>query len=153
MEDQDIERNETRFAKFKSALEKANIHLLAETKVLEIGSGTTEFLNYLRNEGVDAVGVDFRPRGTTSGVVVAARIEQLPFPNESFDAITSTAVFDAGVYDQDQKAMIAEIARVHKPEGAYVSRGDEIEMRSKTLKRVAKQQGKVPIAVYKKAGV
>ena len=42
-------------------------YLLAEeVKVLELGSGNAVFLDYMKKQSVDAVGVDVRPRGGKS---------------------------------------------------------------------------------------
>lgn len=94
---------------------------LKNIKVLEVGSGNSVFLDYLRKKGVSAFGVDARPRGNKESPQVLARIEQLPFLAESFDAIFSSAVFDSTVYKQDQDLMLQEIERVLKHGGIYVN--------------------------------
>ncbi len=101
---------------------------LKNAKVLEVGSGNSVFLNYLRKEGVSALGVDVRPRGNKESPQVLARIEQLPFPDESFDVIFSSAVFDSSVYKQDQELMLKEIMRVLKHGGIYVRTDTETHL-------------------------
>ena len=76
-------------------------------------------LNYLQKIGLDAVGLDARPRGEKVNNTVAGRAEQLPFRDDVFDLIHAHAVFDAGVYNQDQETMVKEIERVLKPEGIF----------------------------------
>lgn len=93
---------------------------LKNVKVLEIGSGNAVFLDYLQEHGVNAVGVDARPRGEKKSPQVIARIEQLPFENEQFDVILSRTVFDDRFYDQDHHLMMQEIARVLKHGGMYI---------------------------------
>ncbi|OGI64664.1 hypothetical protein A3H53_03440 [Candidatus Nomurabacteria bacterium RIFCSPLOWO2_02_FULL_40_10] len=39
---------------------------LKKVKVLELGSGNAVFLDYMKKQSVDAVGVDVRPRGGKS---------------------------------------------------------------------------------------
>jgi ubiquinone/menaquinone biosynthesis C-methylase UbiE len=90
-------------------------------KFLEIGSGKGKFVEYMQQQGMDIVGVDARPRGEQKTGVVAARIEQLPFPDNSFDVATSYGVFDRGEYIIDTKRMMSEIARVLKSGGVFYS--------------------------------
>src|SRR3989344_4613377 len=91
--------------------------------VLEVGSGKGYLLQALRKENIDVVGVDARPRDVESGRLVGARIEQLPFANESFDTVLSEGVFAENVYVQDQEKMLAEIARVLKKGGVFLRAG------------------------------
>ena len=44
-------------------LKEQGLDIKKGIKVLEIGSGNAVFLNYLKKQGIDAVGVDARPRG------------------------------------------------------------------------------------------
>lgn len=106
-------------------LQKQGVNL-AKSKVLEVGSGSGVFLNYLKGKKVDAVGVDVRPRGKKELPLVIARIEKLPFADESFDVIISNQLFDNAVYDQDQDIMMREIARILKSGGIYIGTGEEI---------------------------
>lgn len=108
-----------------------------KSKVLEIGSGNNIFLNYLQKQGIDATGVDARPRGKTEGLpVAAARLEQLPFPDESFDIILSNQVFDLGPYNQDQRMMMEEIARTLRHGGIWVAITDRIKEPIATLTNI-----------------
>src|SRR3990167_7697223 len=93
---------------------------LKKAKVLELGSGNGFFLDYMISQGVDAVGLVIRPRseGSKSSQVIA-RIEQLPFADESFDVVYSQQIFDSKVYDQNQTMMFREIFRVLKHGGIY----------------------------------
>jgi hypothetical protein len=72
-EDEDVESNEKRFETLRRAVEKAGATLSPDTKLLEVGTGTTVFLNYLRDQGVDAVGVDIRPCVETGRSVCCSR--------------------------------------------------------------------------------
>ncbi len=149
IEDRDLESTESRFDTFKFVLEDIGIHLTPNSKILEVGTGSGDFISHLRQNGLDAFGVDFRPRGETDGVV-AARIEQLPFKDNEFDIVTSTAIFDKGFYIQNQTQMIKDIARVLKQGGVYLARGEEFRKPRGLLDRVKKFDGEVPIVVYQK---
>ncbi len=100
---------EDAYHSFINVLKRNGITLDQNTKVLELASGDSKFLDNLRSHDVNAIGVDVRPRGRNKSPQVIARIEQLPFPDESFEVIISSSVFDAQVYDQNQKLMTEEI--------------------------------------------
>lgn len=70
---------------------------------------------------VKNIGVDVRPHGTKESPQVIARIEQLPFPDNSFDVLISNQVFDPLVYHQDHALMMKEIVRVLKRGGIYIA--------------------------------
>lgn len=110
---------------FQEVLKEYGVDLAKNVKVLEVGSGNAILLDYLKKQGVDVVGTDAQPRGTKeSPEMVIARIEQLPFPDKSFDVVLSSTVFDDTVYEQDQNLMMQDIARVLKPQGIYLGYGE-----------------------------
>ena len=80
-----------------------------------------EGLDYAKEQGLDIVGVDVDPRGTNKSPQVVARIEQLPFPSESFDVVFSSNTMDSRHYDQDQLLMVKEVLRILKPGGLYLT--------------------------------
>ncbi len=102
---------------------------LEGAKVLELGSGSGGLLQYLEKEGVDCVGVDIRPRGGSDVSQVQARVESLPFSDESFDMVLSVQVFDPNVYKQDQGLMLAEISRVLKTDGLYYGALEDLNVK------------------------
>lgn len=134
---------------FQEILRKHGLDLAKNVKVLEIGSRSAVFLDFLTRRGVNAVGVDVQPNRNKESPQVLARIEQLPFEGGSFDVVLSNAVFDAGIYDQYQSFMKKEIARVLKHGGIYL--GNEFEFC--TYKPPFEGLDIIPsnaIAVYKK---
>ena len=97
--------------------------------VLDLATGDGRVLTMLRADRADlvATGVDFAPRlpAPPPGVTLrgGVRMEQLPFEDASFDAVTSQFGFEYG----DPAAIAMEIARVVKPAGILgllVHRGD-----------------------------
>ncbi len=136
---------------FKFKLKQEGMILTKDTKVLEIGSGNGDHLKGLHDNGVDIVGVDARPRGE-SGPQVAARVEQLPFANDSFDVVIGIAVFDTDVYAQDQAMMFEDIARVLKPGGILIASAGSIDsgVVPKTLREVTERGARLFERVYKK---
>ena len=93
----------------------------ARGRVLEIGAGTGLNLDHYGPEVTELVLTEpeepmakrLRARVTT-GEVVGAGAEQLPFPDDSFDTVVSTLVLCTV---PDQERAIAEIRRVLKPDG------------------------------------
>lgn len=120
-------------------------------KILEVGSGNGFFLEKLRGEGADVVGVDRRPRGELGLPQAAADIEALPFADSTFQYVFSGAVFDKSIYTmQNQPKMLSEIARVLKPGGYYVGYVESIEAESPDhFRRISAEDSLVPI--YQKA--
>lgn len=118
---------EDNFKYFEEKLRRQGVRLTGflrnkKVKVLEVGSGNAMFLNFVKQKGIDIVGVDARPRGMT-GEQVQARIEQLPFADEAFDVVYSQSVFDSEFYKQYPELMMKEIYRVLKHGGFYVCSG------------------------------
>jgi ubiquinone/menaquinone biosynthesis C-methylase UbiE len=152
-EDNDTETPEERFSELEQSLKENQVTLSSDLVILEVGCGSGVFLNHLHNNGHNAIGVEARPRGIIENVV-AARIEALPFRDASFDVILSSVVFDDGAYNHSHPMMLKEMARVLRPGGTYVSRGDEIQARPKRfgfslVKRLGSQM--IPVKVYTKA--
>jgi SAM-dependent methyltransferase len=89
-------------------------------RLLDIGAGRGESLKAAKDKGWEAVGLepssDFaRAARLNSGAeVVEARLEQRPFEENSFDAVTLGAVLE---HVFEPTALLAEIHRVLKPEG------------------------------------
>ncbi|MGH9169390.1 MAG: class I SAM-dependent methyltransferase [Acidimicrobiales bacterium] len=101
-------------------------------RVLDVASGTAGVaIQLARRSSANVVGVDISrsmlARGATnvSGAGLDDRIglllgrgEQLPFPDDAFDALTFTYLLR---YVEDPAATLAELARVVKPGGAISS--------------------------------
>jgi ubiquinone/menaquinone biosynthesis C-methylase UbiE len=105
------------------------VELLGDPRgdVLDVGMGTGRLCAVLDRRGWRVSGVDLSP-----AMVAAARrrlpqlaerlvkgpIEQLPFDDESFDAVAATGVLEYAT--QDLAAALAELARVLGSQGAAV---------------------------------
>jgi demethylmenaquinone methyltransferase/2-methoxy-6-polyprenyl-1,4-benzoquinol methylase len=101
-------------------------------RVLDVASGTAGVaLQLAARTPADIVGVDLtlgmlargRRNVAQAGMhgrvqLVAGRAEQLPFPDEAFDALTFTYLLR---YVDDPQATLCELARVVKPGGAVAS--------------------------------
>lgn len=101
-------------------------------RVLDVATGTAGVaLAWVRRAPVEVVGVDLteemlregRTRVARNGDesrirLVACRAERLPFPDESFDALTFTYLLR---YVTDPAATLSELARVVRPGGAIAS--------------------------------
>lgn len=132
------------------SLKSHNIHLGVDSQILEVGSGSGVLLDHLKKRGLHVIGVDARPRGETLEGVVAARIEQLPFKDETFDLVLGAAVFDSGVYYQKQEEMVKEIIRVLKPGAVfYTALVNDVDF-SKYFQVLERGEGRNPRGLYKK---
>ena len=45
------------------------------------------YVDYLKKQGINVVGLDYNPRGTKESSQIRARIEKLPFLDQSVDVI------------------------------------------------------------------
>lgn len=132
------------------SLESHNIHLGVDAQILEVGSGSGVLLDLLKKKGLSAIGVDARPRGGTPENVVAARIEQLPFKDETFDLVLGAAVFDSRAYHQEQEEMVKEIIRVLKPGAVfYTALVNDLDF-SKFFEVLERGEGRNPRGLYRK---
>jgi demethylmenaquinone methyltransferase/2-methoxy-6-polyprenyl-1,4-benzoquinol methylase len=88
------------------------LQLAARTPAYVVGVDITEAMLHRGNENVMAARAGRRVR------LVGGRAEQLPFPDETFDALTFTYLLR---YVDDPAATLAELARVVKPGGPIAS--------------------------------
>jgi len=137
-------------------LQKNDVKLDEKSKTLEIGSGSGLLLEVMHKQGLDAVGVDARPRGEYTNRVLKERIEKLPFADGIFDLVIGYGAFDTVSYDQDQKAMLKEITRILKDEGALCTAGtanfdDDARPENNGFRLVSDPLNKGTMALYKKA--
>jgi SAM-dependent methyltransferase len=90
--------------------------------LLEIGCGEGLLLAAFHSE--TRVGIDpsiralLRARERSTAICAAARAEELPFPPNSFDIVTSVGVME---HFENPDAATAEIKRVLTPSGRYVA--------------------------------
>ncbi len=104
----------------------ANKNSLSEQKVLEIGSGTGNFLILAAPQFKQVVGVDigmrwlhvsrrrFMDKGVPVPPLVCCCAEYLPFPDNSFDFATAISTFE---FVGNQQKVLAEFARTLNENG------------------------------------
>jgi SAM-dependent methyltransferase len=89
--------------------------------VLDVGCGGGHLLKYLKQRGIEAVGVDITYRPELDGLnVVIADAHQLPFDDGFFDIAWSSGLYDPTLYKQDEPRLMREIFRVVRRGGVYV---------------------------------
>jgi len=113
----------------KTVLELAHKEVANPGAILDVGCGTGRLLRAAAEEfpeakleGVDAAvemvkyAQGLLPAGTRI-TIRSATAEHLPFPDDQFDLVFSTMTFH---HWADQRAGIAEVARVLKPQGRWL---------------------------------
>ncbi|MFF5381156.1 class I SAM-dependent methyltransferase [Pedobacter suwonensis] len=104
--------------------------------VLDAGCGTGRNLQYFLKSGAQVYGVDRDPEAITQLKIAVsafpyinpeenfsiAPVEQLPFENESFDLVISSAVLHFAMNQEHFEAMLTSMWRVLKPGGYFFCR-------------------------------
>jgi 2-polyprenyl-3-methyl-5-hydroxy-6-metoxy-1,4-benzoquinol methylase len=119
--------------------------------VLDVGCGVGRYLVPLARNGFSVVGADLSRQALTlldsHYVRVVADIQQLPFPDRSFDAVTCYGVLQHLARTGQEKA-VAELFRVLKHQGmAFAEVTGRLDMRHNCGKRIAADtfvRGKIP---------
>ncbi len=96
-----------------------------EMKILDVGCGYGRTLNELHNlRFKNLKGIDYSQGMIDRGLrlhpylnLIKADGEQIPFPDNEFDAVILLAVLTSSYKEEDQKNLISEISRVLKNEG------------------------------------
>lgn len=103
------------------ALIRAALPDLAEPLILDNGCGLGVYVARLREITPHVFGLEYEQeraaaatRRLGAGVIVRAASERLPFPDQSFSAVLSNEVIE---HVQDDRAALAEMARVLRPGG------------------------------------
>jgi SAM-dependent methyltransferase len=103
----------------------------SQMSILDAGCGAGRNLIYFLRSGCKIFGVDRSPeairyvRGLAQSLAPElsaenfqiSKVEEMPFPDESFDAVISSAVLHFARSEQHFNGMLAEMWRVLKPEG------------------------------------
>ena len=106
-------------------IKEINAKFSRKIDVLDIGCGAGFLTNALSQEGHNVTGIDFSKASLSiakkfdkTGKVCyqQANAYSLPFPDESFDAVSALDVLE---HVEDPKQLIAEAARVLKPHGLF----------------------------------
>jgi SAM-dependent methyltransferase len=119
------------YERISEHLATAHEHLLREVEAgpgdrwLDVATGTGEIAVQAARSGAEVTGLDLAPaliesareRAAREGVEVAFEVgdaERLPYPDASFDIVTSTF---GVMFAPDQRAVATELARVTRPGG------------------------------------
>lgn len=87
------------------------------TKLLDVGAGRGLLVSLARRDGLDPYGIEPYWPQPIDDHVVRAFAEDLPFPDASFDLVTSFSVIE---YLVDPRQALTEVARVLTPTGRAV---------------------------------
>jgi ubiquinone/menaquinone biosynthesis C-methylase UbiE len=87
-------------------------------RILDLGCGNGEFVDYAKSKGRDIYGIDIHPLSK----FIKGDITRLPFKGNSFDSVYSNSVID---HLSNPEEFISEIKRVLKKSGRmYISLND-----------------------------
>jgi len=111
----------------EKALSQAGIDINEKTKVLDIGCGTGDLIQLLAVKGAKVVGIDIsrevvmrtkkRFEGNSKVQIFVSRVEDLNFPSESFDLVTSITVLQHIVEEGAFLSAVQNIISVLKKGG------------------------------------
>jgi len=107
-----------------------------EMSILDAGCGGGRNLVYFLRDGFGVFGVDQNPSAIEQVRFIAkelapnlppenfqiSNVEKMPFREERFDAVISSAVLHFAANEQDFYAMLEEMWRVLKPDGIFFAR-------------------------------
>ena len=97
-------------------------------KILDVGSGIGKFISVCNEKGYHCIGIEpsekacklakeiLKEEGCNRTKLVCGIGEELPFPDESFDAVTSITVLE---HVKDLRKTISECLRVLKKHGVF----------------------------------
>jgi len=91
--------------------------LKPETALLDIGSGNGAFISEAREKNIKAFGVEICKGVDTSGMVYEEQLEDVYFPTDEFDYITS---HDCLEHSPDPVRMLEESFRILKQKGTMI---------------------------------
>jgi SAM-dependent methyltransferase len=111
-------------------------HITPEMRVLDAGCGDGRNSEYLMRCGAEVFGVDSDPfqverirrvaaiasPGLATTNFKVARVSQLPFPDDHFDAVICNAVLHFSADSKEFERSVSDMWRVLKPRGVFFSR-------------------------------
>lgn len=121
-------RGEERAMSALEVLKRYQPDLSSNKRILEIGSGTGNFLAAVAGECDSIVGTDiamrwlhvsrrrFMDKGIEPPPLVCCCAEYLPFADGSFDMLAATSTLE---FVKDKEKVVSEAARVLRPEGTF----------------------------------
>ncbi len=102
------------------------IHIRPGERVLDVGAGTGTLVRLLYEKGAHVTGIDADPRileiarkKVPEVKFVEGNAQSLPFPDGSFEVVTSSLVFHH-LHPQAKRAALREIHRVLRPGGRLI---------------------------------
>jgi len=97
-------------------LDALNIGLNKRIRILDIGCGTGIYLNFLKEMGFVAYGIDFSIPALKISKQIQASATKIPFKNDTFDFILSAHLIEH-LESNKMQEMLNESQRVLKPGG------------------------------------
>lgn len=134
-------------------IEEFKKYVLKEMKILDIGCGYGRTLNILYNHGFNNLtGIDYSQGMINRGLRLYPYLdlkktdgENIPFPDNEFDAALLIGVLTSNFEDKEQKKLISEITRILKNNGVLFIADFLINQDRRNIQRYKKYQNKYRI--------
>lgn len=128
-------------------------HVTPEMNILDVGCGYGRTLNELHKNGFKKLtGVDFSEKMINRGLRLHPHLklmknngDDLPFPDNSFDAVLLIGVLTSNIQTEKQEELISEISRVLKDNGIIYISDFLLNDDERNLKRYQKFKDKYEI--------
>lgn len=110
--------------------ESLGLNITQEHKILDAGCGVGHLVAHIRSQSLNCIGIDRYPRPVLESLSLdEGLIENMPYPDEHFDLINATMLFDpSAMFYPHQKSiqMCQEIWRVLKPGGLFICTNGDV---------------------------
>lgn len=140
---------EKRLSQFWGAVDKKHVDHIMEyvdgKKILDMGCGYGTTTNYLRQNNLDSIGIDYSSeaieeakRRFPNGNYQFANAENLPYPDQTFDVIILRDALHHFVGEADFDKVKKEIIRVSKPNATMIFFDPNINPILKLMRKISK---------------
>jgi len=130
------------------------------TKILDAGCGTGIYSEWYARSGADVVGIDLSDSAIENikelnipGTYQQSSLDNLSFPDDTFDIVHSFSVLYHIVDDDDWEQALMEMARVLKPGGLMLLRIDWVDQTERVTERRKIRNKQAYLNIFHKNGL
>lgn len=140
---------EKRLSQFWGSVDKKHVNQILKfvdgNKILDMGCGYGTTTNYLKQKGLDSVGIDYSNEAIDAakkrfpnGNYQFANAERMPYPDQTFDVIILRDALHHFVGEADFDKVKQEIIRVSKPHATMIFFDPNINPILKLMRKISK---------------